>query len=334
MLQKLILIALVFASTQAIAQEKIVSAVQVDVPAESAQYIVKQIIKSHKLVVVQTNATTSFAKEKIFLATFSDGNQCSLVLKETNNQLLTLDTSSCELGGQITLKTSIEPSLVSVFGLPKAPVSISDSPVSVAENTKVIEGSSSAGRVGHVAMTVHYSFGDQAKFDDGRITTSGGAGNINTTYDVDRSLGVGISYLQVETNSWGYQVGGFYETQRELKSVTFSGSGGTISGSITGVRPKLSFLVAEMNAVYRFNQVYIPFGFNVSSPMLEDGDGANAKGNLGVQVGVGFFLNKRVLLDVFVRTIGMTLAASSGTTYADFGYGTIGGAGVGLKYLF
>jgi hypothetical protein len=247
MLQKLILTALIFVSAQALAQEKIASAVQVEIPAESAQYIVKQIIKSHKLVVVQTNATTSFAKEKIFLATFADGNQCSLVLKENSNQLLTLDTSSCEQAGQITLKTSIEPSLVSVFGLPKAQVPSPEAPTNISENTKVIEGSSSAGRVGRLAIAVHYSFGDQAKFDDGRITTSGGAGNINTTYDVDRSLGVGISYLHVETNSWGYQVGGFYETQRELKSVTFSGSGGTISGSITGVRPKLSFLVAEMN---------------------------------------------------------------------------------------
>ena len=95
--------------------------------------------------------------------------------------------------------------------------------------------------------------------------------------------------------------------------------------------------MAELNALYRFNQFYIPFGVNFSAPILEYQNTSTTlevTGGVGVQFGLGYFINDSLAAEFFVRSIGLTLTADSGTTKAEYGRGTLTGAGFGFKYLF
>lgn len=301
------------------------------------KYIVKQVIKSHKLVVVQTNATEEFPNGKIFLANFEDGSQCSLVLKNSGKQLLTLDSSPCDQASRINTKTMIEPSLVAVFEQPQS----NPPPAKEATERKPEEkpqekpqasyDEKDAARLG---VMLYYTSADQLRFDDGKIESQ--AVNFKATYDLEKAVGLGLIYTRAHQNSWGFSFGAFFESKRDFKSGSITTStGNSSSGSISST--KISFLLAEINALYRFNQFYFPFGLNFSAPILEYQNTSTTlevTGGVGVQFGLGYFVSDNLAAELFARSIGLTLTGDTGTTKIEYGRGTLTGAGFGLKYLF
>ncbi|MBO9667914.1 MAG: hypothetical protein J7501_14015, partial [Bdellovibrio sp.] len=206
MLHKLVFIFVLLVSIHSFAQAE---SKEVEV-----QYSIKQIIKSHKLVVVQANGPTTFSKGKIFLATFPDGSQCSLVLQEVNKQLITLDSSSCDQPEKLNIKAAIEPSLVSEIksvGIEKS------EPVE-----KIVEqsGSSTSSKFGdHFALNIFYSLADQVKFKDAKYSDNSGSVSASTDFKTQGAVGIGFSYVRMEPQSWGFSAGGTIDGAREVKSI-------------------------------------------------------------------------------------------------------------------
>lgn len=293
-------------------------------PQLTPKFTVKQIIKSHNLVVVESNVPVDFKEGKVFLVTFDDGKQCSLVLKDTAKTLLTFDASECERSSYITLASPVEPSLASI-------------PIATERSTPRDSRSRSSSSFGkRFSANLYYSVADKATFEDAKVTTTGASGSVNATYGTDSSVGLGVGYLRTEQQSWGFSGSILYEPRREIKSLTVSGPGGTFTSSATGTKAKLSFILLEANAIYRWNEFYIPFGLNLSAPSLTDtgSDVYDVKGGLGAFLGAGWFIMDNSSIELFVRSIGMKMTATDGTTTIDFQNGYMTGAGFGWKYYF
>lgn len=299
-----------------------------------SKFIVKQVIKSHKLVVVQTNTTEEFPNGKIFLASFDDGSQCSLVLRSSGKQLLTLDSSPCDQSSHLNTKTKIEPSLVAVFEQDAS----KPAPKNEAAERKIEEKPSTSSEEqdgSRLGVMLYYTSADQLRFNDGKIDSQ--SVSFNATFDLEKAIGLGLIYTRAHQNSWGFSFGAFFESKRDFKSGSVTKSNGSSSsGSISST--KISFLLVEINALYRFSQFYIPFGFNLSGPILEyqsTTSTLDVTGSLGAQFGLGYFINDNLAAEFFVRSIGLTMTGDKGTTTeVKYGNGYLSGAGLGVKYLF
>lgn len=296
-----------------------------------ATYKIKQVIADQNLVIVETsNPSEIFNSGKIFLVTFQNEKQCSLTLKETKGSLLTLSSSSCAQSQDITRNLPIEPALVDGFTTKTIekeevlPVSSSemDAP-SPLENK-------------NIGISLYYSLANEVHFDDAFVSTTSGSGKVEATYKTANSVGLGVTWAKMKPQSWGFLGNLVYEPGREINSVTFKGPGGTATANATGTKPKVSFLIIEGNAVYRWNSFYLPFGLNVNAPTLSDTDGANVdiSGGLGIFLGGGFILGDNSSVEIFVRTISMNMTESSGTTHINYELGTMTGVGFGYKYWF
>ena len=308
-----------------------------------ATFKVKQVIKSHKLVVVQTNATEQFPNGKIFLANFDDGTQCSLVLKNSGKQLLTLDSTPCDQLDRLTLKTKIEPSLISVDEQPRgfAPQGIAGLDAKKSSEEKKVEQNNpdnfyDKSTVGRLGVSVYYNSADHLKFDDGKVESSGA--KFDADFKLESAVGVGLHYMRAKPYAWGYSVGGLLETTRNIQSVSFSG-GLSGTGSVDSDNFKLTLLIAEGSALYRFENFYIPFGLSVGIPVLEyksDISKIEATAGVGLQAGLGYFVNDNLSVEAYYRVIGIKLVSTELATdnKTDFGYGYLRGATIGIKYLF
>lgn len=295
------------------------------IPFQEAKYTIKQIIKSHNLVVIQSNLPVEIQEGKIFLVTFDDGKQCSLILKESAKTLFTVDSSECERRSYITLASPVELSLAVIPQVGNR----------VTPKESLLRSSPTFGK--RFAANIYYSVADKAKFDDAKVRTSSGAsGSVSASYGTESSPGIGVSYTNVEPQSWGFSGSLLYEPKREVQSFTVSGPGGTFTSSATGTKAKLSFLLLEGNAIYRWHQFYIPLGLNLSIPSLTDTGSAvyDVKGGVGAFLGAGLFVLENSSIEVFVRSVGFNMTATDGSTTIDFQNGYMSGAGFGWKYYF
>ncbi|WP_413560818.1 hypothetical protein [Bdellovibrio sp. HCB209] len=300
-------------------------------PTIVPQFGIKQIIRSHKLVVIETNITTPYPNGKIFLATFPDGDQCSLILKETNASLLTLDSTSCDKPERLTTKTPVEPSLVSVPGQ-----QVNGSSTAAVEAAAFNDtAGESRQKYGSWSLNAYYSSAKEFLFDGATYSGTSGTGKGEISFDSGGALGGGFNVLIMNPNSWGFSAGGFIESSREIKSVTVKGANGTAYGNATGIKPKIGFVGAEFNALYRWEKVYLPFGANLTAPYYSDIPlYMEIQGGLGLQLGMGFLISENAVVEVLVKTIGMRAKYSDGSDTLDYGYGTLTGATVGGKIIF
>lgn len=323
----------------------VLSSVQVfAADSTEATFKVKQIIKSHKLVVVQTNSTEQFPNGKIFLATFNDDSQCSLILKNSGKQLLTLDSTPCDQPEKLTLKMQIEPSLISVEenlnaqatqgAATKRPIENKVDEQKPEQNPDNFYDKSTVGRLG---VSLYYSSANELEFDKAKTNTS--SAEVNVNFKLENAVGVGLHYMRAKPNAWGYSVGGLLESTRKFKGFTVSANGNSITVNATNDDTKLTLLIAEGNALYRFENFYIPFGLNFSIPVLEyvsTSSKVEALGSIGIQFGMGYFINDNLSAEIYYRSIGMQLkeTSNSNSDEVDYGYGYLRGVALGVKYLF
>lgn len=298
-------------------------------------YSLRQIIKSHNLVVIESSAPVIFDEGKIFLATMKDGTQCSLTLKETSGVLLTLDSSSCDKAEQLTINTPVEPALIST--VPKATVQAAQ-PIPPAQPIQEERPAANTfkefKRFEWIGINIYYTAADEARFNDVEVTESGSSGTVEAEFSVETGIGFGASFMSMEERSWGFSGGVNFEPAREIKSVTFTGPGGTATGVLSST--KMSVLFFEGNAIYRWDKFYLPFGLNFSIPRLTSPSSSTVdiKGSVGAFVGAGFLLNDNCALELFARSIGFNMTEKTSTTTIDYGYGALTGAGLGFKFLF
>lgn len=313
--------AIILNSATAFADESVATA--------ATQYKIKQVISAQNLVVVETsNPTEELTSGKTFLVTFPNEKQCSLSLKEQKGHLLSLSSSSCENASEITRNLPIEVALVDSQAIPQ------QLPVQTAEQKNPTIINKDWG-TRHFGVSLHYSVANEVRFNKAFVTTTTSSGNVEAVFRTDNGVGLGVTYARMETNSWGFLGNLIYEPGREISSVKFTGSGGTATANFTN-SPRVSFLITEANAVYRWNTFYLPFGINVCAPALHDTQGSivSVSSGFGVFLGGGLLINESSSLELFIRSLGLRMTETSDAGSIDYDLGTMAGLGFGYKYWF
>jgi hypothetical protein len=187
-------------------------------------------------------------------------------------------------------------------------------------------------------MSLHLSGANKIRFENATASTTVGSGTGQAEFNTKGAFGIGATIMSSAPTSWGFSGSLFYEADREIDSLTLSDSTGSVTGTYASPKPKVSFLVIEGNLLYRWNDIYLPFGFNVSSPNFTRGAGAtgtlDVKGGLGAQVGFGAFVTENLAFDFVIRSISIRMSGATSTATYDYGPGFISGAAVGMRYLF
>lgn len=305
-------------------------------PAPAATYKIKQVISAQNLVVAETsNPSEELVPGKTFLVTFANEKQCSLILKEKKGALLTLNSSSCANAQEITRTSPLEAALVET---PAAePVALKSTPEVPAASPEPYYPPVKMDRwiPTRFSVMTHYSGASELIFKDVNVTTTTASGTVEVDYGLESSVGLGVSFASMHPQGWGYLANVFYERARAFKSATIKGSAGATTVTNSGSSSTIAFFVAEMNAVYRWDSFYMPFGLNVSAPTIsEDMNGVSYYGSLGVFWGGGFILSDNATLEIFIREIAIRMKQYTSTSTIDYGSGTMTGFGAAFKFWF
>jgi hypothetical protein len=312
-----------------------------DAAVVATTYNIRQIILDQNLIIVETsNPNEVLNPGKVFLANFPNGKQCSLVMKERNGNLIILNSSSCANAQEITKSSPIEVALIDVPAPTPAPVAVLEKPIALPTpqplkaNPYTVAPPEKFRKMG---LSIHYSTANEILFRNAYLTTTSGNAMVEAVYRTDTSAGFGISFMEVAPQSWGFQTNFLYEPARNINSLTLKGNGTTATGIVTGVHPKVSFLMLEGNWVHRWESFYMPIGINYNIPTISDlstGYRVDYEGSLGVLIGGGVLLNEKASLEFFIRSMSMRLTETDGTSTLAYDLGTMTGFGFGYKFWF
>lgn len=278
-----------------------------NVYAASNKLKIVQVIKSQHILVAQGKDDGSINKGQTFLVNFPDDQQCSVVLKDIENQNFTFDTSSCDLEPHLKKNLELEPSMVPIAAEP---------PAKKAEPAVAAEPLYTKIRFG---LSAHYNFADSVDFDDT-------IGN-DVTMHSKGAVGVGVRGMVLEENSWGVIGGLHYEMKRKIDS--YSGGGTIITFT---QQPEISYFFLEGAGAYRWGFFYIPFGLNLSIPVISKADGEKFTGTIGAMLGAGFMVHEHASFEFLIRSIGARFKDDS--TDNIMGTGFLTGVALTGNYWF
>lgn len=143
-----------------------------------------------------------------------------------------------------------------------------------------------------------FRLNNSLKFEDVQAISGSTTEGSDVEYESDSAaFFIDFNHINARQNSWGWLLGLSYWNVKWDKVKAF---GSTISNNTT----ESSILNGYGSLVYRFNEGFLQFGFNLSSintknsPFLEV-----SKGSLGAQLGGGFFLNKNLMFAIESKVI-------------------------------
>lgn len=177
-------------------------------------------------------------------------------------------------------------------------------------------------------LGLSYGAGSRLSFNDIKSATSTGTADL----DYENKLAIDLETRWMMSNAWGFQGGLTYDLEREFTGgkVTSNGITTTLSGSDS----KIQMTVIYGNAVYSWEQFYLPFGLNISIPKVTPTSGFtgnfSSSGGLGVQFGAGYNINDNFSVEAMLR--GAAVKMTSGAT--DFGMGFLSNLMLTGKYIF
>ena len=156
--------------------------------------------------------------------------------------------------------------------------------------------------------------------------------------DSSGSLAFVVEAKQMPKFAWGYQGGFAYEQKREIDNLTATINGTNFGSACPNACPTLAMSYAFGNAVYRFDQVYIPVGINFSNPDYKttgnEGSSYNFEGRFGAQIGVGLTATDNMVFELMARTI--RFEATEKQSNIEINYETVSMTGLNFtgKYYF
>lgn len=143
-----------------------------------------------------------------------------------------------------------------------------------------------------------FRLNNSLKFEDVQAISGSTVEGSDVEYESDSAaFFIDLNHINARQNSWGWMGGLSYWNVKWDKVKAF---GSTISNNTT----ESSILNGYGSLVYRFNDGFLQFGFNLSSistknsPFLEV-----SKGSLGAQLGGGVFINKNLMLAIESKVI-------------------------------
>ncbi|QDK44035.1 hypothetical protein DOM22_02095 [Bdellovibrio sp. ZAP7] len=197
------------------------------------------------------------------------------------------------------------------------------------DDSKSAPSSGPGSHSGHFVLGAYLNTLSDMKFKDAKSTT--GSTTTAAEYDLksSASLGIDAHFLFWGEQAWGFSVGGFFDLGRKVKSESVA-IFGTTKDEYLGI---IGF---EGNAIYRFKQLYIPFGLNSSLPVigLEDSEITDLQPGVGVQAGVGYMISAGNALEAKVRTTAFGYTQTVNNVKLETGRGTGVGLVLGWKYVF
>lgn len=181
------------------------------------------------------------------------------------------------------------------------------------------------------------NFGGQLSFNRATVSTSTSfTDSAEVRYDSDSTFSGGLEVAYVGPHAWGINAGIGLDTTHKLGEVTVNANGQVGTGTV-GNNTNVDVTFAYVNALYRWEQFYFPFGFNLSRVRISNPPVAleNLRGGLGIQLGLGVFITETLAAEILVRGIGVTAERKVvGATTIDFASGSLTTIGLVLKGYF
>ena len=257
---------------------------------------IETVVNSRKIANLKLTAPIDDSVKNLFLGT-KDKN-CETKILKRDSMVLTVDISSCET---VELKAGSI-----VYQIPE---------YSSDESPKQATGNSLADRIHRFGLG--FRFNNKIRYGSAKLTS--GSSTVTDVLEYSTSNTPMVfewNFTSASKNSWGWG-GGISFTSFTWDKAT----GGGITTNTTGSTNVLSPFI---NAVYRWDKIFIPFGLNISS-LAHNGAStfmsAN-KGGLGGQLGVGIILNENFTLLIESKSFGFGGATlSEGSTSLDSGIG-------------
>lgn len=257
---------------------------------------IETVVSSRKIANIKLNAPIEDSVRNLFLGT-KDKN-CETKILKRDSMLLTVDISMCE---SVELKAG---SLV--YQIPEYSSDESPKEDSATSQTEKIH------RFG-----LGFRFNNKIRYGSAKLTSGSSTVTDSLEYSTSNTpIVFEWNFTAAPKNSWGWGGGISFTTFTWDKA-----TGGGITTSTTGSTNVLSPFI---NAVYRWEKVFIPFGLNISS-LAHNGAStfmsAN-KGGLGGQLGIGVILNENFTLLIESKSFGFGGATlTDGSTALDSGIG-------------
>ncbi|WP_413291721.1 hypothetical protein ACLSU7_09900 [Bdellovibrio sp. HCB185ZH] len=197
------------------------------------------------------------------------------------------------------------------------------------DDTKSTVSSGPGTHSGHFVLGAYLNTLSDMKFKDAKSTTGSTTTSAEYNLKSSASLGIDAHFLFWGENAWGFSVGGYFDLGRKVKDE---------SVAIFGVTKDeyLGIIGFEGNAIYRFKQLYIPFGLNSSLPVIgmDDSEITELQPGVGIQAGVGYMISEGNALEAKVRTTSFGYTQTANNVKLETGRGTGVGLILGWKYVF
>lgn len=206
--------------------------------------------------------------------------------------------------------------------------------VAMATTMEVPAGSIDNDKQWRFSAGVAYSLGSQLKFHE--VERTGVGGNSSATMQVPNVFSLNADLRYLPQQSWGFVGAVGWDMPREIRSGSYSGAAWGIP--YTGEGDKITVMTLAASAAYRWHEVYVPFGFNISGVNYETAGGSavsnTAKGGIGVQYGVGAYVQENIALELMGRSVSVKLSSEEAGVRTEYRKGYLTSLSFGVKYIF
>ncbi len=192
-------------------------------------------------------------------------------------------------------------------------------------------------RARRFVVGAYYGGTDTLTFREVQVTSGGSTDKGEATFESEPNLGLILEYRQMPQQSWGFQAGLIIEGKRDFTKAKSTSGGTTTEVTYTGTRPNYRQEVLYANAVYKWEQFYIPFGLNYAIPHFTPGQTNSTftiRGQVGVQFGLGFQFTELFGMELMAQATGVNLRAVSSSTTVEYGDGIMGSGRLHAKFAF
>lgn len=223
----------------------------------------KQVLPEADRAVVETEDV--FDPGASLVATLTDGRQCLLKVVSQTGSIVTLDLTTCPLKSELRTGMPVERSYIMLpdTGSQTGTASSQETPSTASRSN---EKNTVADTPIRFNLRLGYNTANSAKFDSVTATTNNSSGSGSYEFQVDSAFAIHAGAMMAPENSWGFAAGITYETKRNVNSEVLMLNGSSISYIYTDSKPWIQLTSIEGNVLYRWQKVYLPFGFNYSFP--------------------------------------------------------------------